>query len=469
MNYFFEEATLLSGKDKLNIYLLLITKLSHWQPQSIDENKLITSLINELKILFHNHEQQFTKLENLLNKKLESNSISERIKGLLKEVIECIKNPAFISYYTKTGIDSSELECRVGRYFESNIAINALENPSPKVWESINKVSDKIIAFIEKKQDKSTFEDFLKNLGPIAESSKIPNLALAFGRFDDRPSINDVIHTLNEKKNISRVMLIHFLFMRDIYFLSRVDDQAKDRVLKFGYQGDLCKKIHEAQYHSPDLRQFFADYTSYPLYSDRGRGQFNYKLSKTLGICINNEDRSQFPKYETGWYPDCLCQEADLNSKYTQSLIQHDIPYVAGPSGMTTLLSAAMILMGQFSSIEEHHYYIWAIMAFITGGGLHSIHEVLTVPQQRLGLIDFYRSKDFALGNYNDFFHLFAKDEFIMNAIDKAWVSTIQWVSQHYPVLVSINQPNQKNESMHKSSQIEEGEYPAKNTCCIVS
>jgi hypothetical protein len=159
--------------------------------------------------------------------------------------------------------------------------------------------------------------------------------------------------------------------------------------------------------------------------------------STKLGISLHREDRVEFPSASTSWCPDCLCQKADLKSLYTQSLIKKDIPYVAGPSGMTTLFSSAMLLLGQFDSVEEHNHYILAIASFITGGGLHSIHEVLTVPHVRLGLIEAYNPYGDKAGNYQAFFELFSLDDTVIHHLNSAWKSTISWLCKLYPELTT--------------------------------
>ncbi|MDF1928928.1 hypothetical protein PGH45_00985 [Legionella pneumophila] len=150
-----------------------------------------------------------------------------------------------------------------------------------------------------------------------------------------------------------------------------------------------------------------------------------------------------------------------FSSEYTKTLIHRNIPYVAGPSGMTSLLSASMVFMGQFESIEEHHHYILAIMSFITGGGLHSIHEVLSVPKERLGLLASYRASGPHAGNYNDFFNLFRYDKTILQNINDAWDATINWIYKKHPDLVLIKT------SLISEEQPETIIEKLKRICCI--
>lgn len=461
MPNFFDEVKRLSGRNKLNAYALIIAKLSYYNSEIIQDKLFIRDVIPDIKTLFHNHEQSFVVLTFVLKQHLIKHpEISERLKLLIRQIIECVDTSDFQNYFKKTGDRATELDCRVARFFESHIAMNMIQNPSPKIWDCINKISNNIIKFIELNYNETVFNTFLANLGPYQNLSQIPNLALAFGRYDYKPSIMDIIKTLKERKDFVRTMLIHFMFIRDVYFCYKPDIDTQTKIKNFGYGGSLKKYIQEKQH--ADISSFFSRYDKFPLYQDRGRGNFNCNVSQTMGICINPQDRKEFPYYKTSWYPDCICQEADLTSLYTKSLILHDIPYVAGPSGMTTLLSASMLFMGQFESIEEHHYYILAIMAFITGGGLHSIHEVLTVPNARLGLIEFYHPSGPHAGNYNDFFNLFRYDELIMRNIDKAWNAMVDWFCRKYPDLIN------NSEILGFAKNTELTEIPPKPSHCIL-
>ncbi|MCZ4762566.1 hypothetical protein O6C96_10125 [Legionella pneumophila] len=460
MSNFFEELKQLPGKERLNVYALLIAKLSYYNAETIQDKQFIKALMTDIKTLFHNHEQSFTTLAFILNFHLKQHpKISETLKLFINHVIKTTKNSDFLDYFKKTALSKDDLECRIPRFFESNVAINLLQNPSPSTWDSINKVSTNIIKFIDTHYDEKIFEVFLENLGPDPKNSHNPNLPLAFGRYPQKPDIKVIIETLKEQKNFARTMLIHFMFMRDVYCYFEPDIESQNRIKKFGYDGNFKQFILKNK--EVDIGPFFWNYPRFSLYKDRGRGEFKFYISQKLGICITPEDTEEFPLFETTWCPDCICQEADLSSEYTQTLIHRNIPYVAGPSGMTSLLSASMVFMGQFESIEEHHHYILAIMSFITGGGLHSIHEVLSVPKERLGLLASYRASGPHAGNYNDFFNLFRYDKTILQNINDAWDATINWIYKKYPDLILIKT------SLISEEQPETIIEKLKHICCI--
>lgn len=229
-------------------------------------------------------------------------------------------------------------------------------------------------------------------------------------------------------------MLIHFMFMRDAYRYFRLTHYR----LAINHGGDFA--VYCRTPNSEDPRYFFWNYPEKAphLYTDRGRGDFDFVISKHLGIALSLEDRVDFPSADTAWFPDCLCQKVNTRSPYVHSLIQNDIPYVAGPSGMTSIFCGAMLFLGQLREMKEQNYYLLAVVAFMVGGGLHSIHEVLTIPNVRLGLLPGYRSFGPDPGNYQNFFTLFHHDDIVANNIRDAWRATIDWIHRQYPHLVGI-------------------------------
>lgn len=467
MPKFFDDLRHLPGKNKLNVYALLIAKLSCYPAETIQDKLMIRSLSKEIKVLFHNHEQQFSVLAFILQQHLNDNKdISENLKLFITAIINDVKHVDFKKYFELSTITEDDFECRVGRFFESNLAVNLLLNPSSKTWACVNKISQRIVDFILAVKEPEVFTRFLENLGPDSESEKIPNLALAFGRCPKKPIIDDVLLTLKEQKDFIRIMLIQFMFMRDVYPLFEFDSEAQERIRQFGYGGEIANYIQEIG--TKDMGPFFWSYPKFIPYQDRGRGEFLSYTSTKLGISIRSEDRSKFPSATTTWCPDCLCQEANLESPYTKFLIKHDIPYVAGPSGMTTLLCSAMLFLGQFDNLEEHNYYILAIASFITGGGLHSLHEVLTIPQVRLGLLNAYKPYGDKAGNYQTFFELFSLDDKVTKNIDNAWDSTVSWFCKLYPELTTNASYKMKTQPIIQPDLVAETDETKKPCFCTL-
>ncbi len=434
---FAEDVMQLPGRHRTDVFALLIAKLACYPAVLLGDKRLIKSLVSEIKILFHNHEQHFAGLQFIIRQNMaQYRSLSLPLGSFLMDVLASLGHLTLNDYFKKTNLDEKDLACSFQRYFESQLATHLLLNPSQMMWDSVNEVSKGIIFLLEGNITDTPVDLFLDNLGPLEPLSEEPLLALAFGRFAHRPKVVEVIAVLKDKNQLATIMLIHFMFMRDIYPYVKL--HAYPPFLG-AYGGDL--EAYLSLSHHEDLRPFFYNYPLYAphLYTDRGRLAFHFILSKQLGISLSPEDRIACSSTENAWFPDCLCQEANLNSPYVQSMIQRDIPYVAGPSGMTSQLCAAMVFLGQWHSLDKQHYYLLATMAFITGGGLHSMHEVLTIPKTRLGLLPEYKTQGEMMGNYHDFFSLFHRDEVFQDNIDDAWVATIDWIRRRYPHLMDLS------------------------------
>ena len=433
---FANDVRLLPGRHRTHVFALLIAKLVNYSTEVIADKELIRSLVSALKKLFHNHEQHFVGLQFILRQSLvQYRDLSLPLRLFLDEVIATLNDPEFKAYFIKKAVSEVDVDCAFQRQFESHVAVNLLVNPSKALWESVNRLSASIICLLESNTTSKGMVEFLNNLGPLEAFSEEPYMALAFGRFAHQPLLTDVIEVLKDQDNLATVMLIHFMFMRDVCPYLPISGYCSDVA---DYAGDF--KDYLSHPHAADLRLFFFLYPFYAphLYTDRGRAEFHCISSTHLGITRSLKERAAFPSTKTAWFPDCLSQQVNLDSPYAQSLIQRDIPYVAGPSGMTSVFCGGMVLLGQLQTIEAKNYYILAIMAFITSGGLHSIHEVLTIPQTRLGLLKNYQATGPQMANYDVFFNLFHRDEMVMNHIRDAWVSTIDWISQEYPHLLDI-------------------------------
>lgn len=275
MSNFFEELKQLPGKERLNVYALLIAKLSYYNAETIQDKQFIKALMTDIKALFHNHEQSFTTLAFILNFHLKQHpKISETLKMFIHHVIKTTKNSDFLDYFKKTALSKDDLECRIPRFFESNVAINLLQNPSRSTWDSINKVSTNIIKFIDTHYDEKIFEVFLENLGPDPKNSHNPNLALAFGRYPQKPDIKVIIETLKEQKNFARTMLIHFMFMRDVYCYFEPDIESQNRIKKFGYDGNFKQFILKNK--EADIGPFFGTILDFPYIKTEVRVNLNF-------------------------------------------------------------------------------------------------------------------------------------------------------------------------------------------------
>lgn len=453
MPTFFAEVSQLPGKNRTNVFALLVAKLSHYKPKLPEDILLIKSLLLEVKALFHNHEQRFGILDFILRQHLgEYKHISSPLKEFLIEVCATLKDAKFNEYFTKKIDSETDIECNLQRIFESHVATCVLLNPGRSMWAGINRISKTISDILAANKENKSLHLFLRDLGPSSESAEVPYLALSFGRFTHVPSVDEVIAVLKAQDNLTTTMLIHFLFMRDAYpycAMTSLPPHLKD------FKGDFASFLTRSE--GMDPRVFFWDFHTHAphLYTDRGRGEFINKPSKRLGITLHEEERAEFPSITTSWCPDCLSQKVDMRSPYVKRLAESDIPYVAGPSGMTSLFCGAMIFLAHLRSVDEQNLYLLAVMAFITSGGLHSIHEVLTIPHVRLGLLPGYKTTGPQVGNYHDFFMLLGRDATFVSNIRDAWGKTVDWMSRKYPHLMSISTPEPVTPEPHACCTIQ--------------
>ena len=111
-------------------------------------------------------------------------------------------------------------------------------------------------------------------------------------------------------------MLIQFMFMRDIFPRLKLSAKRLERAFATEPKGDLAKYIKMTG--SKDARRFFGRYPTYAphLYTDRGRVRFELNSSRQMGLMLSTSDALELPMRHQAWYPDCLCNVADLNSNY---------------------------------------------------------------------------------------------------------------------------------------------------------
>lgn len=459
---FAEDLSKLASRNKTSIYTLLLVKLSNFPIKSRVDQYYVNSLSDVLKKMILDHSQSLAVLLFHLKQTIPITGLSPQIQRFLTDVVLTLKKLDVIKNFSIEEITETSLDTRISRQLESQLAITLLQSPSPKMWNSVNKISATIISLIQAAENPEFFSSLLHHVNGKKGNEVEPNIPLAFAHFSSTKTLNDIITILQEGDDLASVMLIQFMFMRDAFLNLDISQKFYESILTKEYAGYFKKFLSELSLpeDSSQIVNFFSSYVSFSpqLYSDRGRSEFRLNLDNHLGITINKEDRSSMPILPVSWYPDTICQAPELKSNYVASLAQHDIPYVAGSSGMTSLLMGALTILGSNTNSEEKNYYLLAVLAFIVGGGLHSIHEVLSVCENHLGLIPGYQITGENMGNYDTFFSLFAKDLEITNLIEKSWSQLIQWFNVTYP----------------KSCEVLERQYPEQpdedntNACCIM-
>ena len=317
-----------------------------------EESIAIKKAISGIRVLLENHEKDTSIASDfLLN--IPTNIVNKLNLDLNKLLKDTANNLA-ISNYTQT--KQEKWDNPFGRRFESQLQIELLLNPTVLMMDSVRKISFVIIEIIE--FDPSIGERFVKTLSDMSH-------VISFGAFKGEPLIIDVINILfeNSPQNLTQIMFMHFKFALEC-----------SRLLPFDQFGYLSEKI----YNICDLGMYRSKY-----YKDRGRSKEFLMNNQTMQMGIIVEESSHFnkglPKTKTNnisWVADCKSQAPDLESAYTISLLENDTPYVAGPSGMTSLLMAQM-LGNNVSDDKKRKGYLVSVAGYIVAGGFHSLHEVL--------------------------------------------------------------------------------------------
>mgnify|MGYP003643183199 FL=1 len=306
----------------------------------------INNLIDVIKNFIENHEQKQNKLSTLIDifiKKQTSN-----LMNIDKHILVFILNSMNREISQPENV--RQWENPLGRRFESQIQIEISQNPTDMMMSSLKNVSDKMIEILD--DEPNIREHFLYMLHNKAH-------VIAFGSMSEIPAYELVKEILlrNSKDDFITIMHMHFKFARDaIYILSEKYTDLKQMNRLF------------------DNKVFGSDY-----YKDRGRaGDLKINYTNRMGILTNDTDfyNDKIPKHFSWWVSDSKSQAPNFSSPYTQSLINNEVPYVAGPSGMTSRFISQMLAFNILTKTEKQSYVL-SVSAYMVSSGFHSLHEVL--------------------------------------------------------------------------------------------
>lgn len=380
-------------KSKLEAYCYTLQYLKKLKKLELlpDEQDAISTVISNLRILIENHEQDIAVLIELLNSLLSSCSTIDKTE-LMYLAIK-IQNSSFIQ------TDVEKWRNPLGRRFESQIAIGLLLRPTQAMMAITGKVSNLIVQMIE--ENEAVIETYAESY--IAEKAEkilskfkncifYPSHCLTLGSVSKdnlKFSLEEIKNILrqNNSQKLANIIHIHYIFAHYAFKYLPVASS------------ELGKKLTSVQ------RAYITNgmYNDSPLYTasdKRGRfGLINISrdfLTNQLGIMLMNQDTNGLPKYgQVKWIPDCTAQNVDLNPNtdnyfIVRDMIENDTPYVAGFSGMVSLLMPQMLELCDNATSDEQRGYLCVVLGFIVGGGFHSIHEVIGPCEGCLNLIPGY-------------------------------------------------------------------------------
>jgi hypothetical protein len=114
------------------------------------------------------------------------------------------------------------------------------------------------------------------------------------------------------------------------------------------------------------------------LFNQRIRARVNQTGQSTSKTGITDQSECE-NLYETELHENVLGVFIPVgDSVWIQELNQFNLPFIAGPSGHTGSAMLLALLMGNFNE-EELKQYVTATIGILTGGGYHSIHEIMSV------------------------------------------------------------------------------------------
>ncbi|KTC99825.1 hypothetical protein [Legionella erythra] len=440
-------------KSKTEAYTVAIMELMRLKNGIADNKKLtdrIDRAIAQIKSAIANHEQNPQQVIAILEKFADVPNIAALIIDIKAATFQ--QSP------------QEKFENPLGRRLESEVPVLLLKSPTPAIRNAVGRVSAELIKLIKEREKE------LDDLDVLRQGN---NIAIALGAFPNNEELTPekIIKILadNKPEDFLRIMFIHFKYAQCITrgvsittaparvpvgklrnIVSDLYEKPLDQESRSAEDARLIKFFTEGirgTWEGRRYRGYIADDLFYgsPLYTakgNRGRsGPINTRTHNQLGLMLNGQEEhaSGFPTEQGSWIPDCKEQRPDLHSPYVLDLIENDAIYVAGPSGMTSLLLGQMEFLANLNDVDLKKNYLAAVVAYIVGGGFHSLHEVIGPAQYALELVPGYQvcppepHKISKAPNFQQFFDQQASIDPDFNALhDQAWEQYLRYFNTTY-------------------------------------
>jgi hypothetical protein len=392
-------------KSKPEAYLYVLSYLNGLsiQLESVQYADVEKQYLQPIKAMLENHEQDPSHLIAVIG------AFAEQFEKILpeQEMTKLHKIQQALKECSYQQIDEDRWENIVSRRVESQIQIELLQDPTPAMMKAVAQVSNKILDLLEKKDDLEQ---------PFLETLAADYHFIAFGSFSEVPEAEQVKRILRDNKpaDLHKIMHMHFKFARDIVCYTNKDLRQKNEDF--------------------DQRLFYSEH-----YRDRGRkGEIEEKYTHLMGIMVDNSRMANvdFPRSYPAWVSDSKAQAIDYASPFARCLIENDVPYVAGPSGMTARFIAQMLSFGDALNFAQRQSYVLSVTAYMVSAGFHSLHEVLwpiaiCLPDEKL--LPGYETDISKPANYNCFYRQMAAiDAEFNDRRDNAWVKVMDFFKNHY-------------------------------------
>ena|GEM_PF-1562124 len=352
------------SKTEAYLYTLYVLDCA-LKKQRVDSfaSQKIKIAIDAIRIALENHEQNPKKVADIVDTLIRE--IRFNVDSYTLSRLESVQQSIVESSYQQTV--EEKWANPLGRRFESQLQIELLQKPTESMMASVKKISDKLIEILDGNINIQNY--FLQFLHEKAH-------VISFGAFKTKPNYKQVKQVLqnNNPMDLAKLMFIHFKFAQSIA-----------RSLEGDYAQTAATVAQVA-----DVQMYKSEY-----YKERGRGQTfdGNKRTYQMGLVAQEGGvcNAGLPRVETSgasWVADCRAQSPNLTSPYTRSLVEYDTPYVAGPSGMTSVFIGQLIGFN-VHGVDERKHYLSAVTGYMVSGGFHSLHEVLgpvrhCLPDQQL-------------------------------------------------------------------------------------
>lgn len=249
--------------------------------------------------------------------------------------------------------------------FESRLAAEVLANPN--LFPAVNKLSQLIIALLEH----PTNVAFLK-IKPVMRDEVVRQLYsnTHFGTLGGETTycptqvqfINDVINALKMPiGDLPKTLHLHQIFMQSLYeslpFKSDVNWlEKKNALVKVLFESELFNTTSRIKTGNEGVLT----------------NQVGY------GIDCDLDASTHIHRSIQGVF------EMNPDSYWGRLIRNYKLPFLAGPSGHMGSGLMLAVLVGNFNP-EELKQYVTAHVGILTGGGYHTVHEILSVAN-KLGI-----------------------------------------------------------------------------------
>ncbi len=274
--------------------------------------------------------------------------------------------------------------------FESHLASHILCNP--QLFPAVSKLSSIIVDLLTRPENRRLIinlqllkDDFADQLYSDTHFGKLGNkLNYCPNQIEIMDAIIDALK--HKQDNLPLIMHLHQLFMQRIYDAlpdNRISHEMNTkRFSTMTFSERIAQRLQDRPQDSRSCKEAIVDRLfKNEFFSQRTRQKVNGtgQLTKKIGITDQSECRD---RVETELHENVLGVFTPVDgSAWLQELNQYQLPFIAGPSGHTGSSMLLALLLGNFDE-EELKQYLTATIGILTGGGYHSVHEIMSVAKK---------------------------------------------------------------------------------------